>query len=400
VFGDCLELPSYEEVKEDKDKFNEAFRGIYRNQDPFRGKTLLQKYDTRYVIQYPPPLPMPPEELDKVYELPYVRKWHPVYDKKGGVPALETVRFSIVSHRGCCGECSFCSLSMHQGRIIQSRSKRSIIKEALALSGTGDFKGTITDVGGPTANLYGARCSRWDGQGSCQDRFCLVPEKCKNLTLGYKRFTGLLDDILALPKVRHVFIESGIRYDLLTDKESANCLSKICAHHVSGQMKVAPEHLVEHVLKVMNKPCFERYEAFVDKYRAANKSLGKSQFLVNYFISAHPGSTLEDALALAFYLAKKRIHPEQIQDYTPLPLTISGSMYFTEKHPFTGERVYVAKTFQERKMHRALIQHKSSEDIELLRKALKLMNKERLFKQLVGNSNYQSVKTTKISYND
>ena len=308
LLGDCVELPSYEHVKEDKDNFNEAFRIIYRNQDPFRAKTLIQKYDTRCVIQYPPPLPMAPEELDKVYELPYVRKWHPVYDKQRGVPALETVRFSIVSHRGCCGECAFCSLSMHQGRIIQSRSERSIIEEASVLSGTSDFKGTITDVGGPTANLYGAKCSRWEREGSCQDRFCLVPEKCKNLMLGYKRLTGLLSGILALPKVKHVFIESGIRYDLLIDKESAECLSKICAHHVSGQMKVAPEHLVEHVLKVMNKPSFECYEAFVNKYRAVNKSLRKNQFLVNYFISGHPGATLEDC-AVARPLPRQEKNP-------------------------------------------------------------------------------------------
>jgi uncharacterized radical SAM protein YgiQ len=385
---DYVELPSYEEAKCDKNRFNEAFQDIYKNQDPFRGKTLLQRYDTRYVVQYPPPLPMTSAELDKIYEFPYVRKWHPVYDSRGGISALETVRFSIVSHRGCCGECAFCSLSMHQGRIIQSRTERSIIQEATMLSFRTDFKGTIADVGGPTANLYGAKCSRWEEKGSCQERLCLVPEKCKNLVLGYKKLTGLLGNILAIPKIKHVFMESGIRYDLLTNKESMDCLSRICAHHVSGQMKVAPEHLVEHVLKIMNKPSFERYKTFVEKYRAVNKSLQKNQFLVNYFISAHPGSTLEDALSLGLYLASNKIHPEQIQDFTPLPLTLSGSMYFTGKHPFTGEVVHVAKTFQERKMHRALIQHRGAKERELVRKALKLLKKEHLFKQLVGNGNY------------
>ena len=385
---DHLEIASYEEVKADKDKFNEAYRNIYRNQDPFRGKTLFQRHGFRYVIQYPPPLPMPPEELDKIYELPYQRKWHPAYEEKAGVPALETVKFSIISHRGCCGECAFCSLSMHQGRIIQSRSERSIIKEAKALATSSDFRGTITDVGGPTANLYGAECFRWKGKGACDGKYCLVPNKCDNLMLGYGRFTRLLGDILALPKVKHAFIESGIRYDLFTDRESAQCLRQICAHHVSGQMKVAPEHVAEHVLKIMNKPSFENYEAFLDRYKAVNKGLQKSQFLVNYFISAHPGSTLEDALSLALYFAERGIHPEQIQDFTPLPLTVSGCMFFTEKHPFTGEAVYVAKTFQERKMHRALMQHRSNEDKELLRKALRLLKKEWLFKQLVGKSNY------------
>jgi uncharacterized radical SAM protein YgiQ len=386
--GNYRQIPSYEEVKENKDKFTEAFGDIYRNQDPFIGKVLLQKHGARYVIQYPPPLPSLPEQLDKIYALPYVRKWHPIYDKKGGVPGLETVRFSIISHRGCCGECAFCSLSMHQGRIIQSRSEGSIMKEAEMLSGMADFKGTITDVGGPTANLYGAGCARWNKNGACRNRYCLIPEKCNRLTLGYKRFTGLLREILALPKVKHVFIESGIRYDLLTDKESAECLDHICAHHISGQMKVAPEHSVHHVLEVMNKPSFDIYEDFAEKYRKTNKSLKKNQYLVNYFISAHPGSTLQDALSLSLYLAKKKIHPEQIQDFTPLPLTISGCIYYTERHPFTGEEVYVAKTFEERRMHRALIQHKSIKDRELLRRALKLLKKEQLFKQLVENGDY------------
>ncbi len=386
--GDHLELPSFEEVTEDKDRFNEAFRHIYVNQDPFNGQPLLQKHGDRYVIQYPPPLPMRPEELDKIYELPYTRKWHPAYDKKGGIPALETVKFSIVSHRGCCGECAFCSLSMHQGRIVQSRSEESIIREATTLSRSADFKGTITDVGGPTANLFGAECSSWHRKGACRDRCCLIPEKCKGLALGYRKLTGLLGKIIAIPEVRHVFIESGMRYDLLTDEASAECLNRICAHHVSGQMKVAPEHVVEHVLNAMNKPSFKHYELFLNKYRAANKALGKNQFLVNYFISAHPGSTLEDALSLGLYLAERRIRPEQIQDFTPLPLTISGAMYFTEKHPFTGETVYVARTFQERKMQRALIQRVSSKDKELVRRALKLLRKEGLFGQLVGNGKY------------
>ena len=385
---DYIELPSYDEVKEDKNKFNEAFKIIYRNQDPFNGKTLAQKHDTRYVIQYPPQLPLSAGELDKIYELPYMRKWHPAYDNKGGVPGLETVRFSIISHRGCCGECAFCSLSMHQGRIIQSRNKNSVIKEAKLLSAMTDFKGTITDIGGPTANLYGAECTRWNKDGACQNKHCLIPTKCKNLSLGYTKSIALLREILALPKVKHVFIESGIRYDLLTDKDSTEYLTCICKHHISGQMKVAPEHSVDRVLKIMNKPTFDVYDIFVNKYKEINKALNKNQYLVNYFISAHPGSTLEDTLSLALYLMKKKIHPEQIQDFTPLPLTLSGCIYYTEMQPFTGEKVYVPKSFQERKMHRALIQHENPRNAETLREALKTLNKEHLFKQFVQNCKY------------
>jgi uncharacterized radical SAM protein YgiQ len=378
------EIPSYEEVKQDKTKFNEAFRTIYTNQDPFSGKVLAQKHGTRYIIQYPPSLPLSTAELDKIYEFPYQRGSHPLYSMSGGIPGFETVKFSIISHRGCCGECSFCSLYMHQGRIIQSRSKKSILNEARLISEKPEFKGTITDIGGPTANLYNASCMLWKRTGACKDKKCLIPEKCRHLKLGYGESMELYSRILELRKVKHAFIESGIRYDLLIDKDSSEYLTYLCEHLVSGQMKVAPEHSADHVLKIMNKPLFDVYEKFVMKYNEINKNLNKKQFLVNYFISSHPGSTLEDALSLALYLMKKNIHPEQIQDYTPLPLTLSGAIYYTEMHPFTNQKITVPKTFRERKMHRALIQRSNLKNREIIREALKTMHKEHLFKLLTA----------------
>jgi uncharacterized radical SAM protein YgiQ len=371
-----VEIPSYEEVKEDKDKFNEAFKVISLNQDPMSGTTIVQRHATHYVMQFPPPLPMKTSELDHIYDLPYEKAWHPSYDKGGGVPGFETVRFSIIAHRGCCGECSFCSLSMHQGRIVQSRSKRSIVEEAKALAARKDFRGTITDIGGPTANLYQARCARWENKGACNERSCLVPEVCRNLKPGYREGIELYKEVMRLPGVRHVFIESGSRYDLLVKDSAEEYLRHICAFHISGQMKVAPEHCVEHVLKIMNKPSFGIYEQFVGRFEETKKKTGKKLFLVNYFISAHPGATLSDALELSRYLRKKGIHPEQVQDFTPLPLTLSGTIYHTEKDPYTGRRVYVAKTFRERKMHRALIQYNNPKNRQLIREAMRLLRQE------------------------
>jgi uncharacterized radical SAM protein YgiQ len=381
----CIEIPSCEEVTNNKSRFNEAFRMIYTNQDPFKGKALAQKHDTRYIIQYPPSLPFSTEDLDKLYGFPYMRSPHPVYGKIGAIPGFETVKFSIISHRGCCGECAFCSLYMHQGRIIQSRSKESILNEARLISEKPEFKGTITDIGGPTANLYNATCALWKHIGACEDKQCLIPEKCKNLKLGYGKSMELYSRILALKKVKHAFIESGIRYDLLIDKDSSEYLTHLCKHHVSGQMKVAPEHSADNVLKIMNKPSLDVYDKFVIKYNEINNKLNKKQYLVNYFISSHPGSTLDDALSLALYLMKRNIHPEQIQDFTPLPLTLSGAMYYTETHPFTNENISVPKTFRERKMHRALIQHGNRKNRDLILEALKEMHKEHLIKQFIRN---------------
>ncbi|HPC66210.1 MAG TPA: YgiQ family radical SAM protein [Syntrophorhabdaceae bacterium] len=371
---DIIEVPSYEEIKEDKKKFNEAFRQTYRNQDPFRAKVLIQRHGNRYVVQYPPALPLKTSELDAIYRLPFARDIHPSYKKIGGIPGFETVRFSIVSHRGCCGECSFCGLSMHQGRIIQSRSKESIIEEARLLTERKDFRGTITDIGGPTANLYKAECPLWDKKGTCTEKHCLMPKRCKNLHIGYSDAIELLSKVLSLPKVKHVFIESGIRYDLLVDRGSTEYLIQLCKNHISGQMKVAPEHCINRILKLMNKPHIEIYEEFANRYKEINRRLKKEQYLVHYFICGHPGSTLEDAYLTSLYLKRRGIYPEQIQDFIPLPMTASGCMYYTEEHPFTGEKLYVAKTFKERKMHRALIQYKNEKNRKLIQEAEKILS--------------------------
>ncbi len=387
---EIVEIPSYEEVRTDPDRFNEAFRIIMENQDPFRGKTVAQKHANRYVIQYPPTLPLETKDLDAVYDLPYARGWHPLYGSQGGVPGFETVRFSIISHRGCPGECSFCGLSLHQGRIVESRSEASILKEAGELALRGDFHGTITDVGGPTANLYGAACKKWQHSGTCPQRHCLTPVPCKNLEPGYRKALSLYSKLLALPKVKHVFIESGFRHDLLVSHRARGYLEAICKDHVSGRMKVAPEHSSEHVLAIMNKPSFTVYEQFSDLYRSICRKLGKDQYLVNYFISAHPGCTLEDSLSLALKLKELGIHPEQIQDFMPLPMTLSGTIYHTGKDPGTGKKVYVARTFRERKMHRALIQHKNPKNTPLVREALKLLKKEYLLPQLMAGKTLKS----------
>lgn len=351
-----LDIPSYEEVSGNKDVFNRAFMLIAQNQDPFRGKALVQRHGDRFVVQFPPAKPLGEAGLDLIYGLPYAREPHLSYEKEG-VPGFETTRFSIVSHRGCCGACSFCSLSMHQGRIIQSRSVQSVLDEARAISEMKGFKGTITDVGGPTGNLYRARCSRWTKEGGCEDRDCLVPEKCTGLKLGYSEALRLYRAILSLPRVKHMFIESGLRYDLLVQQEAGDYFEQICLQHVGGRMKVAPEHSVNRVLRIMNKPEFQVYERFAARFKELREKAGKDQYLVNYFISSHPGATLKDEEELASYLKRRHMRPEQVQDFTPLPLTLAACMYYTEKHPVTGEKLHVAKSFQERKMHRALIQY-------------------------------------------
>jgi len=360
-FEHAVSLPSYEEVSTEKDKFNEAFKLAYLEGDPVRGKPLIQKHGTRFVIQEPPALPLTTAEFDHYYNLPFARAWHPIYEKMGGVPGFETVRFSITAHRGCAGECNFCSLSAHQGRMIQSRSKESILKEVRTITALKEFKGTITDIGGPTANLYGATCEQWDHSGACRTKQCMMPLKCKNLNLGYEKSIELWKEVLAVPKVKHLFIQSGLRHDLLVEKESDAYLEALCKDHVSGQLKVAPEHASDAALKRMNKPPFEVYKRFAERFKAMNQKAGKNQYLVNYFISAHPGCMDGDAKQLASYLSANRMHPEQVQDFMPLPMTISTCMYYTGKHPMTGEPVTTAKTYKERQFQRELVQPKRRE---------------------------------------
>lgn len=378
ILESMVSLPSFEEVEGNADRFNEAMRLVYRNRDPFTAKPLLQRHGTQYVVQFPPPFPLSTEELDAVYELPFVRLPHPAYDKAGGVKGFETVRHSLVSHRGCCGECHFCSLSLHQGRIIQSRSGGSIIAEARLLAREESFRGTITDVGGPTANLFGASCARWTEKGACPERNCLTPTPCPSLKTGNSEAIGLYRELQRIPGVKHVFIESGFRHDLLVQEGSRGYFMEICRHHVSGQMKVAPEHTADAVLRLMNKPQVSVYEEFTARFAEIHKRIGKEQYLVPYFITAHPGTRLEDTLQLALYLKKRGIRPEQIQDYIPLPMTISGAMYHTGKNPFTGETLYVARSFRERRMQRALVQHWLPANREFVREALVALKREDL----------------------
>lgn len=358
-FENKIEIPSFEECRDDTDKFNEAFKLAYLESDPRRGKAVLQKHGDRYVVHYPPPKPLTAEELDHVHSLPFARDWHPAYDKLGGVPGFETTRFSIISHRGCSAECSFCSLYAHQGRIIQSRSKDSILNEVRVLAGRPEFKGTITDVGGPTANLYGADCDLWAADGACRAKKCLMPSKCKNLKLGYEQSVELWREIMKVPKVKHLFIQSGMRFDLLTEPYSDEYLKELCAGHVSGRLKVAPEHASGRVLKLMNKPFFTIYEQFVRRFNEFSKKAGKDQYLVNYWVSAHPGAGEKEARELAAYLKEHRIRPEQVQDFIPLPMTVSSCMYWTGKHPFTGEEVFTAKSYKDREAQRLMVQPKT-----------------------------------------
>ncbi len=383
---DYIKLASFEDVASSKEEFSRAFKLLYGQMNPPSAKTVVQAHDKRFVVQFPPTLPLSTQELDRVYELPYVRSWHPMYDSCGGVKSLETVRFSLTSHRGCCGECSFCALYFHQGRIIQSRSAASVINEAKLLSERDDFKGTITDIGGPTANLYATRCPLWEKIGYCKERKCLIPEKCSKLALGYNESLKLYKKISQIPKVKHVFIGSGFRYDLLIEDYASKYLREVCAHHVSGLMKVAPEHCSDNILRLMNKPSFSKYEKFVKIFKETAHSLKKNIFIVNYFISSHPGSSLQETLKLALYLAKRRIRPQQIQDFIPSPMTLATCMYWVEKDPFSTKAIYVAKTSRERKMQRALIQYDKPTNRKLVLEALEKLNAMHVFRKFMYSS--------------
>ena len=356
----ALRLPSFEAVRGQAAVFLEAFRAIYANMSPREARVLAQPHGERWVLQNPPAFPLPSQELDRLHELPFARAWHPRYEREGGVRALETVRWSLISHRGCCGECSFCSLYLHQGRIVTSRSPESVLREARALAERSDFKGTITDIGGPTLNLYAASCPLWEAQGFCEGRKCLLPEKCPRLRLGYAAALRLYREVRRLPRVKHVFLASGFRHDLLLHQQADEYLEEVLRHHVGGQLKLAPEHSEDRVLDLMGKPRFPVYLAFLEKVARIGRGIGRRIFLVNYFISAHPGAGLPEALALARVLGRRNMSPEQAQDFLPLPLTVSGAMYHTGVHPFTGERVYSARSLGERRQQRALLQPKSA----------------------------------------
>ena len=365
-------IESFEEVKSDKDAYSRAFMAQYNEQNHFSGKTLIQKHGKSFVAVNPPSDPLSESEMDEVYALPYTRKPHPMYDKEGGIPAIKEIEFSITANRGCAGACSFCAITFHQGRVLQSRSEKSIIEEAKLLTALQGFKGYIHDVGGPTANFYGLGCKKQKESGACKGRQCLYPSVCPQFKPDHSRYIKLLKNMRELPKVKKVFIRSGLRFDcMLADKRfGQEFLKELCTHHVSGQLKVAPEHISDKVLKYMGKPGEKVYNEFSQKYKEMNARINKEQYLVPYLISGHPGSDLKEAVKLAEYLHKHRINPEQVQEFYPTPGTLSTCMFYTEKDPRTGEKLYVAKDIKEKIMQRALLQYKKPENYEIVKKAL------------------------------
>ena len=372
-------IPSHEEVAADPKAYAKAFMMEYGEQDPVRGCVLCQMQDSqRYLVQNPPAMPLSTPELDAVYDLPFTRCAHPMYDKLGGVPALKEVRFSLSAVRGCYGACNFCALTFHQGRIVTARSENSLVKEARLLTTFPDFKGYIHDVGGPTANFRAPACDKQLKSGACKNRQCLFPSPCKNLKVSHRDLCQLLEKLRALPKVKKVFIRSGIRYDYVVADKDPTFLKQLCKHHVSGQLKVAPEHVSPNVLSKMGKPGRDVYDRFVQKYEQTNKNLGLKQYLVPYLMSSHPGSTLNDAVLLAEYLRDIGHQPEQVQDFYPTPGTMSTCMYHTGLDPRDMTPVYVPKTAHEKAMQRALLQFRNPRNHELVREALRLCGREDL----------------------
>ncbi|MCM1257196.1 MAG: YgiQ family radical SAM protein [Roseburia sp.] len=376
---DAIELPHFEEVKEKKEAYAKSFYIQYCNTDPFVGKRLFETYDNKlFVVQNPAAKPLSMNEMDNIYALPYMRTYHPSYEDLGGVPAITEVKFSLVSNRGCFGGCSFCALTFHQGRIIQARSHESILNEAKKMIWEEDFKGYIHDVGGPTANFRAPACKKQMGKGVCPTKQCLFPVPCKNLEVDHKDYLSLLRKLRALPNVKKVFVRSGVRFDYLIYDTDRTFLRELCEHHVSGQLKVAPEHISNAVLEKMGKPSVEVYQKFVEAYKKTNDKLGKNQFLVPYLMSSHPGSTLKEAVELAEYLRDLGYMPQQVQDFYPTPSTISTCMYYTGLDPRTMESVYVAKNPHEKAMQRALVQYRNPKNYELVREALLKAGREDL----------------------
>ncbi|MCX4268027.1 MAG: YgiQ family radical SAM protein [Lachnospiraceae bacterium] len=369
---DAEVLPSFSEIKLDKTQYAKSFYTQYCNTDPFSGKRLVEPYGEHlYVVQNPPSKPLTMQEMDDIYALPYQRDCHPMYQKEGGVPAIAEVKFSLVSNRGCFGGCSFCALTFHQGRIVQTRSHSSIVEEAKRLIQDKEFKGYLHDVGGPTANFRHPSCEKQLTKGVCTKKQCLFPTPCKNLMVDHQDYLKLLRELRALPGVKKVFIRSGIRFDYVMADANDQFLKELCQYHISGQLKVAPEHVADPVLQRMGKPKNIVYQKFAEKYRKMNEQLGKKQYLVPYLMSSHPGSTLKEAVVLAEYLRDLGYMPEQVQDFYPTPSTISTAMYYTGLDPRTMEKVYVPVNPHEKAMQRALIQYRNPANYELVLEALK-----------------------------
>ena len=365
-------LPSYEELKADKKTYARSFYTQYRNTDAFNGKRLAEPYsDHLYVVQNPPAKPLSVTEMDNVYDLPYTRTYHPSYEEKGGIPAISEIRFSLISNRGCFGGCSFCALTFHQGRIVQVRSHDSLLREAELITKEKDFKGYIHDVGGPTANFRHPSCSKQLEHGVCQDRQCLFPKPCGNLDADHSDYVSLLKKLRQIPGVKKVFIRSGIRFDYLLADKKKDFLKELCQYHVSGQLKVAPEHVAQPVLALMGKPEHSVYEKFTAEFNKMNEKIGKKQYLVPYLMSSHPGSTLKEAVELAEYCRDLGYMPEQVQDFYPTPSTLSTCMYYTGIDPRNGKAVYIPKNPHEKAMQRALIQYRNPKLYDLVLEALR-----------------------------
>lgn len=391
---DAIILPSYDEISTNKEAYARSFYIQYQNTDPFQAKKMAEAYPHGiYVVQNPPQKPLSMQEMDDVYALPYTRTYHPIYEKDGGIPAISEVKFSLISNRGCFGGCNFCALTFHQGRIIQTRSHASILAEAKQMIQNKDFKGYIHDVGGPTANFRHTSCKKQLEKGVCTNRQCLFPTPCKNLTVDHKDYLSLLRKLRQLPGVKKVFIRSGIRFDYLLEDKDDRFFRELCQYHVSGQLKVAPEHISDNVLRYMGKPPVEVYDRFKEKYRKINEQIGKKQYLVPYLMSSHPGSTLKDAIALAEYLRDLGYMPEQVQDFYPTPSTISTCMYYTGLDPVTMQPVYVSHNPHEKAMQRALIQYRNPSNYDLVYEALKKEHRE----DLIGFDQHCLIRPRKLS---
>jgi len=376
-----VETPSFEEVMADKRAYNEAFKIQYLEMDAIRGKTVMQKHGNRYLVQNPPAYPLSQKEMDTIYDLPYARNYHPMYEAVGGIPAIKEVKFSLISQRGCFGSCHFCALTFHQGRTIQNRSHHSIVGEAERLTELPDFKGYINDVGGPTANFRNRACRSQIKHGTCKAKECLFPKACKQLEIDHTDYLSLLRKIRSIKGVKKVFVRSGLRYDYLIYDKDPTFFEELAKHHISGQLKVAPEHISSKVLKQMGKPGREVYDSFVKKFEQLNQKLGMNQYVVPYLMSSHPGSDLKAAIELAEYIKKWGYTPEQVQDFYPTPGSLSTAVYYTGMDPLTGEAVYVPKTPKEKQMQRALLQFGDPKNYEIVKQALLQVGRE----DLIGN---------------
>ena len=397
LYEEYIEIPTFKEVASDIEKYCEAFRIQYEEQDPFRGHTLVQRNLDKYVVINKPERPLVREELDIVYGLPYQKDYHPIYEEQGGVPAIEEIKFSIVSSRGCSGNCSFCAITFHQGRIVTSRSQDSIVKEAEDITEFKDFKGYIHDVGGPTANFRKASCEKQLIYGACKKKQCMSPSICKNMEVDHSEYLELLRKVRSVKGVKKVFVRSGLRYDyIMADKKRDKFIKDLSEYHVSGQLKVAPEHISENVLKYMGKPAGKVYDEFREKFFRINKELGKKQYIIPYLMSSHPGSTLKDAIILAEYLRDIKYQPEQVQDFYPTPGTLSKTMFYTGLDPFTMKKVYVPKTKEEKAMQRALLQFSKPKNYNIVYDALVKAGRE----DLIGNGPKCLIKSKEQRYKE